>query len=416
MFQEIQITSVDGRPLEGRLEFSDFSGTGQKQKPVMCRGDGIARVKSTLLNSKVLLIFYPEGSYWVTSKRGDEFLVAPVIRCEPFDKSLLYWPEHFLTHKIFEVKKNSSNQPVKIGVVDSGPYNLKSTKPILGIDLDGNKVSTSIYSDKSTHGTNVASILIKLLEFSGIDFELTVVDARKSNSERLTLDEINRAVMLLVKQNIPLINISHGCYISEVINSGYDIDAEYDRLETMLKRAAQYGTVCFCSTGNDIGKQATIPSYLFRAVGISALGVAGIYPETSHASSIAAASIGEGLGVSACRRGRAFISVDSTFGPGTNIFCPGVGIPVIKPNGSIGIVNGTSYAAPLAVGCVAVAFAINDRHASLSERDRCRLIYSVLRKISDIVDTDGDWPKMRIPLLTKLLKNDNIISFKGKNE
>lgn len=238
---------------------------------------------------------------------------------------------------------------IKVGIIDSGIEILPELEPNLNVLL-----SRSFDSDDSDpfsdtygqgHGTKVASLIgaksNNATGMAGICWDVQMVSLKVG----LEGSQITEAVRYATENNIKVIN----CSMGRLGEKGFDLD-EY-------KAISNFPGLFVCIAGNDGVDIDTVP----------------YYPASYDLPNIIV------VGASSTSSGKKWSL--SSYGANTvDLFAPGQNIRVLTNTGSYEDSSGTSFAAPIVTGVVALMIA--------KYPDRTR--YWIKDKLLDSVDVDTD--------------------------
>jgi subtilisin family serine protease len=174
-------------------------------------------------------------------------------------------------------------------------------------------------------------------------------------------DESARHVALAPEADLHVCRLMPGGRHSDLIDAldyclTHDVDVAHigvgsgqwsPLLAQKIEQARQAGIICVAAAGNT-GAAATFPASLPIVLGVGALGQLGTYPPDSyHATQAQGVPSSDGL----------FLARFSAFGPGVDVFAPGVAVISTVPAGSFGAADGTSIAAAHVAGLAALILA-----------------------------------------------------------
>jgi len=275
------------------------------------------------------------------------------------------WWHEAMGIDVGQVKRGAG---IKVGVIDTGcgPHaNLKHVT-LVGAFVDGKTLPASQATDVAEHGTHTTGIIgarpSKPGDYSGMAAGCDLFHARVFKGEGpqdgpTQADIINAIDSLSRDHQCDLINMSLG--------GGPRSDAEEDA----IRDAAQRGTLCICSAGNEAGP-IDFPAAYPECEAVSAIGKVGWAPaETFSANNRPHEADKMG-------QDNLFLATFSCFGPTLACAAPGVGIVSTVPNRP-GFTNaymemdGTSMASPAACGALAVILSKDANYKSLP-RDSSR--------------------------------------------
>jgi subtilisin len=251
---------------------------------------------------------------------------------------------------------------VKVGVIDTGcgPHPNLSHVKLVGAFVDGQSLPGSQATDVAEHGTHTTGIVgarrKKAGDYSGMAPECDLFHARvfkgEGEGDGPSQADIVNAIDALSRDNAcDLINMSLG--------GGPPSEAEED----CIRDAAERGTLCICSAGNEAGP-IDFPGAYPECSAVSAIGKIGWAPSGTFSASNrphVAAMLGQH---------NLFLAAFSCFGATLACAGPGVGIVSTVPdkNGVTGAymeMDGTSMASPAACGTLAVILSKDAQYKAL---------------------------------------------------
>jgi hypothetical protein len=262
---------------------------------------------------------------------------------------------------------------INVGVLDTGcgPHPNLAHVNLIGAFTDGGtQKGAAATADVAQHGTHTTGIIgarpKSAGDYAGMAPDCTLFHARvfKGEGEQdgpSNADLINAIDALSRDHQCDLINMSLG--------GGLSTQAEEDA----IRDAAERGTLCVCSAGNESGP-IDYPGAYPECAAISAVGQLGWAPAGSFSAGNRPQEPDK-LGTD-----NLFLATFSCFadGPGQSLACcaPGVGIVSTVPDrgskkGLYMEMDGTSMASPAACGALAVILGQSDVYKALP-RDRTR--------------------------------------------
>jgi subtilisin len=257
---------------------------------------------------------------------------------------------------------------IKVGVIDTGcgPHPNLAHVTLVGAFVDGKVLPAAQARDVAEHGSHTTGIIgarpKKATEYAGIASGCALFHARVFKGEGpkdgpTQADIINAIDALSRDHQCDLINMSLG--------GGPKSAAEEDA----IRDAAERGTLCICSAGNDNGP-IEFPAAYPECAAVSAIGKVGWAPAGTFSENNRpqqAAKMG---------KDNLFLAAFSCFGPALACAAPGVGIVSTVPSrkGSTSPymeMDGTSMASPAACAALAVMLS-KDATYKASPRDLSR--------------------------------------------
>ncbi len=252
---------------------------------------------------------------------------------------------------------------IKVGVIDTGcgPHRNLAHATLVGAFVDGKTLPPDQAIDVAEHGTHTSGIIgarpTKASDYAGIASGCDLFHARVFKGEGLLdgptqADIINAIDSLSRDHHCDLINMSLG--------GGPPSEAEEDA----IRDAAERGTLCICSAGNENGP-IEYPAAYPECAAVSAIGKDGWAPPGTFSA--------DNRPREAAKMGHndLFLAAFSCFGPTLACAAPGVGIVSTVPDrdGFVGAymeMDGTSMASPAACGALAVILSRDEVHEALT--------------------------------------------------
>lgn len=262
---------------------------------------------------------------------------------------------------------------VTVGVLDTGcgPHPNLAHVQLIGAFTDGGfQAGAAAAADVAEHGTHTTGIIgarpAKAGDYAGMAPDCTLFHARVFKGEG-PQDGPSNADLI---NAIDALSRDHGCdLINMSLGGGDSTQAEQDA----VRDAAERGTLCICSAGNDNGP-IDYPGAYPDSAAVSAIGQLGWAPAGSFSAGNRPQDP-DRMGT-----GNLFLATFSCFAdaPGQALACcaPGVGIVSTVPDkgGQKGLymeMDGTSMASPAACGALAAILGQSDAYKALP-RDRTR--------------------------------------------
>jgi len=250
-----------------------------------------------------------------------------------------------------DVRDSSRGSGIKVGVIDTGcgPHRNLAHVTLIGAFVDGKVLPASQATDVAEHGTHTTGIIgarpTKSGDYAGMAAGCDLYHARVFKGEGpedgpTQADIINAIDSLSRDHQCDLINMSLG--------GGPPSQAEEDA----IRDAAERGTLCVCSAGNDAGA-INYPAAYPECAAVSAVGKVGWAPAGTFSADNRPRQPG------LMGQNNLFLATFSCFGPTLACAAPGVGIVSTVPDKK-GVKNaymemdGTSMASPAACGTLAV--------------------------------------------------------------
>lgn len=306
----------------------------------------------------------PYSDFWIMLSEappsGSTIDCAPIAKAGP--GGVGWW------HTAMGVDVNVSNRGagLKVGVIDTGcgPHPNLTHVNLVGVFVDGQVLPAAQATDVAEHGTHTTGIIgarpTQDGDFAGLAAGCDLHHARVFKSEDegpSQADLINAIDSLSRDSGCDLINMSLG--------GGPSSQAEEDA----IRDAAERGTLCICSAGNEAGP-IDFPAAYPECAAVSAIGQIGWAPPGTF-------SFGNRpKDPSKIGQQNLFLATFSCFGPTLACAAPGVGVVSSVPNrnGAADLymeMDGTSMASPAACGALAVILSGDANYMSLP-RDSSR--------------------------------------------
>ena len=267
-----------------------------------------------------------------------------------------------------DVSDKKRGHGIRVGVIDTGcgPHRNLRHVTLVGAFVDGTVQPPKTGRDVAEHGTHTTGIVgarpSRASDYAGVAPGCTLFHARVFKSELpgdgpTQLDIINAIDTLSREHQCDLINMSLG--------GGPPSQAEEDA----IRDAAERGTLCICSAGNDAGA-IDYPGAYHECAAVSAVGVLGWAPAGTFSANNRPHDAHK-LGAD-----NLFLASFSSYGATLACAAPGVGIVSTVPRlpqhaGDYMEMDGTSMASPAACGALAVILA-EDAHYPSLPRDLSR--------------------------------------------
>lgn len=184
---------------------------------------------------------------------------------------------------------------------------------------------------------------------------------------------------LAFDHHVDLINLSLGTFD--------DVPPE-DGLIDAIRLARSQGVAFVCAGGNMPCDSAAFPARLEECIGVGAYGVLDWGPPSSFASFVARNSTQQGL----LGDLKIFHMPGSVYGNGIDTIAPGVGLHIARNGCPAYDVTGTSFAAPVVTGLLAVELALDSTYRSLPRTEvRARHAEELLRALCVRTGIDENW-------------------------
>ena len=262
-----------------------------------------------------------------------------------------------------DVSKPTRGAGIKVGVIDTGcgPHHNLSHLALVGAFIDGKILPPVDAKDVVEHGTHTTGIIgarpSKPSDYAGIAVGCDLFHARVFKGEGpkdgpTQADIINAIDSLSRDHQCDLINMSLG--------GGPSSGAEEDA----IKDAAERGTLCICSAGNDNGP-IEFPGAYPECEAVSAIGKVGWAPPGTFSAD------NRPHEASKMGHNNLFLASFSCFGTKLACAAPGVGIVSTVPDrkgfsDAYMEMDGTSMASPAACGTLAVILSQDSAYKELA--------------------------------------------------
>ena len=250
---------------------------------------------------------------------------------------------------------------IKVGVIDSGcgPHSNLRHVQIVGSHLNGIRdPSLSAGADVDDHGSHVTGIIGAQTryqsDYSGFAPDCSLYHIRVfEKGQGASIADVAAAIDILSRE-----------YSCDLINLSLTYSEPSELVQDAIIDAYERGSLCICAAGNSAGA-VEYPAAFEEAVAVSAIGLSGAEP----AGTLSATR----LPLSRDRFGHhnLYLSNFSCLGPEIACAAPGVGIILTIREGRSGqsqaylAMDGTSMAAPMVCGTLAVLLANNPSYLGM---------------------------------------------------
>jgi hypothetical protein len=302
----------------------------------------------------------PYSGFWIMLQEAPPS--GSTIDCTPVVKAAAGGGAWWHTEMGVDVTAAGRGSGIKVGVVDTGcgPHPNLSHVNLVGTFVDGTSLPSSEATDVAEHGTHTSGIIgarpSKPGDYAGMAPDCDLFHARVFKSE----DDDGGPTQADLINAIDALSRDNGC---DLINMSLGGGPPSQGEEDAIRDAAERGTLCICSAGNEGG----------------AIDFPGAYPECSAVSAIGQIGWAPSGTFSAGNRPKEssklgqrnlFLATFSCFGPTLACAAPGVGIVSTVPdrNGVTGAymeMDGTSMASPATCGVLAVILSQDANYKSL---------------------------------------------------
>jgi subtilisin family serine protease len=271
---------------------------------------------------------------------------------------------HAWWHDVMGVDTSNSTrgEGIKVGVIDTGcgPHRNLNHVTLVGAFVNGESLPSEQARDVAQHGTHTSGIIgakpTKASDYAGIAVGCDLFHARVFKGEGLE-DGPTQADII---NAIDSLSRDHGC---DLINMSLGGGPKSHAEEDAIRDAAERGTLCICSAGNEDGP-IEYPGAYPECASVSAIGLVGWAPPGTFSA--------DNRPHEATKMGQhnLFLAAFSCFGPMLACAAPGVGIVSTVPdrNGDTGQymeMDGTSMASPAACGALAVILSNDESYKAL---------------------------------------------------
>jgi subtilisin family serine protease len=303
----------------------------------------------------------PYASFWIMLAEAPPS--GSTIDCLPIAKAKAGGSGWWHDAMGVDVSKATRGAGIKVGVIDTGcgPHRNLAHVTLAGAFVDGKVLPPAQARDVAEHGTHTSGIIgarpTKAADYAGMAAGCDLFHARVFKGEGphdgpTQADIINAIDSLSRDHQCDLINMSLG--------GGPRSDAEEDA----IRDAAERGTLCICSAGNENGP-IDFPGAYPECEAVSAIGKVGWAPAGTFSADNRpreAAKMGQN---------NLFLASFSCFGPTLACAAPGVGIVSTVPDrtgftGAYMEMDGTSMASPAACGTLAVILSQDATYKALA--------------------------------------------------
>jgi subtilisin len=341
--------TAGGAPLANRDVMIYLRGAGGIHVQTL-QTDAKGMIKVSVPNGSAVAFVepIPYAAFWIMLAEAPPS--GSTIDCVPIAKAKNnggWW------HKAMNVNlsDHSRGNGIKVGVIDTGcgPHRNLAHVTLVGAYVDGTVLPGSQAEDVAEHGTHTSGIIgarpKKSAEYAGIAEGCDLFHARvfkgESPGDGPTQADIINAIDALSRD--------HGC---DLINMSLGGGPKSQAEEDAIRDAAERGTLCICSAGNESGA-IDFPAAYPECAAVSALGKVGEAPAGTFSAN------NRPHDPSKLGDENLFLASFSCFGPTLACSAPGVGIVSTVPDrdsfqGAYMEMDGTSMASPAACAALAV--------------------------------------------------------------
>jgi subtilisin family serine protease len=198
----------------------------------------------------------------------------------------------------------------------------------------------------------------------------------------------NAVYALAVEEEVDIINLSLGSFKEQ------DPD-EPSVLAWAIEDALSMGTVVICAAGNRPVSGAAFPANRDDCIGVGALGAAGWGPPGSFSRHLDGKADQRGQWLSR----EIFYSPEAAYGAGIDMVAPGVGITIARDGRPAFDLIGTSFAAPIVSGLLAVALGGDPSYLGLQGDERRLYADRIVRGLCQSVGLNPDYEGEGLPMV-----------------
>jgi subtilisin family serine protease len=354
MTVEITLKDADGEPLQALGNLFYYENAEVREVATETDANGCLAF-GDVAGCLELRIAIFRGGFWTL--RLDAGQLPKVLTCPPLPscQGTMWW------HKVLGIEKvdAAAGKGIRIGVIDAPFMPISGLEHVAMLDIFGNPIYPDIGTLPS-HGEVVCRLIgqrtSSLERFGGIapGAELICIGA-EAGGGLLNPVEVASAIVRLARDfNCDLINLSAG---RRQPTSG---------IHKAICEAREFGALCVVAAGNEPYDQISFPARYPECVGVGAIGLKDWGPDGSYVrymSDVARDSAG--------LNGKAadhdiFHYPSSAYGEGLDVVAPGVGLLIHRGAEPLLDVAGTSFAAPLVTGLLALILAKSEAYQWLA--------------------------------------------------
>ncbi|MCE8001002.1 MAG: S8/S53 family peptidase [Rhodobiaceae bacterium] len=341
----IVVLGAREQPLSAIVEFyfgdrvyHDFLQTDQDGFVFLPELDGMLPSKATVI---------PIDGHWAVSKQLATNRKLTPIHCPPIATSngQSWWLGFLGVLAKLRVEKT-----IRIGVIDAGFDIGVAPSGIRMVNLDGYYPE---HKEPSTfHGLHVAKVIHEIV-CQNNNVEIFVLDAADGSGLRLDGEAVCAGISSLVDDYaVDVLNLSNGLFFDPTRD-------DHVRIRERLIEEIDYATACGCAViaagGNEDLEGLAIPARFESVIGVGSIGVADVAPHGTDCRQTQdwSMSIEERVGQLGddCK---VFHHLGTCYGEGLDLVATGLGIDVRYPDGSVFVMDGTSFAAPIVTAVLSV--------------------------------------------------------------
>jgi subtilisin len=362
------VVTGGGSPLAGIevMFYVSGSGGGYRIAKATTDAQGLASIQVPAGHQVGFVEPIPYAGFWIMLSEAPPS--GPTIDCAPVAAAMAggsgWWHEAMG----IDGAPYSRGAGIRVGVIDTGcgPHQNLAHATLVGVYFDGQVLPGSQATDVAQHGTHTSGIVgarpTLAGDYAGMAPGCDLFHARVFRGE----EEGDGPSQADIINAVDALSRDHGCdLINMSLGGGPPSRAEEDA----IRDAAERGTLCICSAGNE-GGPIDYPAAYPECVAVSAIGRIGWAPAGTFSAGNRphdAAKLGQH---------NYFLASFSCFGATLACAAPGVGIVSTVPDraGATGLymeMDGTSMASPAACGLLAVILS-EDGHYKALPRDGSR--------------------------------------------
>lgn len=395
MERTLKVTDEAGRPLAGRatLDYEDRA-LQDVQIEVRIGSDGrLVYEDDDIQTARLAVVVAEVPGFWTAC--APDFGNADDIVCPELDERGHSWWHSLLGSHVEDEARGAG---VRIGVIDLGfepDVGLDSVQILYTLDAERPKPP-----ERWSHGEAVCRILGDQnapnacapiapgaeLVFANATFTQATrqdVDFAFPLGEGNATDYLDPRLVasfiyeMAFEAKVDLINLSLGTFdLPEGAGSG---------LAEAIQAASNAGVTVICAAGNQAVRGAAFPANLETTLGVGAYGQGDWGPEGSLVRWYASTYPDDGHGV--LNGEDIYFWSDSAYGAGVDVIGPGVGILIARDGDPAFDLSGTSFAAPIVAGLLAIELARDDDYLRMA-RDGARSAYARRRLLGLAQKTD----------------------------
>lgn len=317
------------------------------------------------------------------------------IRCPGIEETGYSWWHDILGRRITQRTRGLG---VRIGVIDAGFDPVKAGLEVVAVNVGGGLVQE--LPGRWIHGEAICRILgdtsapqccapiapCAELFFASATYDQTMLSDDRFRFPSADLSQGGQLDPTLVINAVYELSLTHGVDVINLSAGVSDIDDYLERgMTEAIETAADEGVLVVCAAGNACSEQADFPARLPDCVGVGVFGAQAWGPPGSATGSRTFHGASkEGFGEWAGQE--VFHWADSAYGQGVDTIGPGVGILIARDGKPAFDLTGSSFAAPIVLGALAVVLAEDGDYLTLP-RNRSRTTHARQRLVAYCVPT-----------------------------